>query len=240
MSKKQRTEPKRAASNAAKPAAKKDTKTEKQPSGPPDASSASEAAERVEVLSTQLRVRLMEAILNLVLIGKDLIELKTILDHGSFMKHIKAHFDMSYPTANRFMLVAEKLENHQDEIINLSQRTIYLLASASADTKREELIKQLKKNPLLSYKEIKKQLPKIVRPPRKYTIQSARKHFDNYYSSTIDGITGFTGNLEKEQQDHLIHLQAQLKSLEVAIEKLLLPVVSVDTQDDSTSSNSGK
>lgn len=74
-----------------------------------------------------LERRTSEAIIE---IGKELIAVKADIGHGNFLPWLEAEFGWSYPTAARFMQVAERL-GEISQIENFQPSALYALASPS-------------------------------------------------------------------------------------------------------------
>jgi hypothetical protein len=64
-------------------------------------------------------------------IGLKLTDVKDQLGHGKFRSWLKAEFDWSIPTANRFMQVADKFKNLNLRHLDIAASALYLLASPS-------------------------------------------------------------------------------------------------------------
>jgi len=62
-------------------------------------------------------------------IGKNLLEVKAVLPHGTFLPWLQSEFSMSHVTANNFMQVAKRFETKLSTVDNLSVSVLYMLAA---------------------------------------------------------------------------------------------------------------
>lgn len=88
------------------------------------ASEAKEAAFRIKAQIAGVKV-------SIIAIGKDLMEIKKRLKHGSFGLWLDAEFGMSHRTARRYMLAAETLGAISDAVSDLPVKVLHALAAPS-------------------------------------------------------------------------------------------------------------
>lgn len=84
---------------------------------------------RVQVKAESIRARMKRTAEDIIAIGQDLIEVKAELEHGQFKSWLQSEFEMSYPTAIRFMQVGERFKNIN--LIHLPVSALYELAAPS-------------------------------------------------------------------------------------------------------------
>lgn len=85
-------------------------------------------AGEAKAVAERIRARMRSSFLDT---GRDLIVMKQRLDHGQFGAWIKAEFDMTERTAQRFMGAAELVEQKPDIVSDLPQTVLYALAAPS-------------------------------------------------------------------------------------------------------------
>lgn len=93
----------------------------------------------VKTATERIKLRMKRTAEDIIEIGKDLIAIKEKLPHGSFLPWIAAEFEMSEPTAQRFMQVAVRFpEIHQIDGFKPS-----LLYALSAPSTPDEVVEQV-------------------------------------------------------------------------------------------------
>lgn len=76
-------------------------------------------------------------------IGKDLIEQKSSLGHGSYMKWIETEFQWSQSYADKFVHVARTFGDKLPSISNLGATALYALAAPSTpEPIREQVLER--------------------------------------------------------------------------------------------------
>ncbi|MBR8836078.1 MAG: DUF3102 domain-containing protein [Stigonema ocellatum SAG 48.90 = DSM 106950] len=89
-------------------------------------------------------------------IGEKLIDVKAQLGHGNFIIWLKAEFDWSIPTANRFMRVAENFKSVNLMHLNIATSALYVLASPSTpEGAREEVLERAHSGQNITYTKAK-------------------------------------------------------------------------------------
>lgn len=138
-------------------------------------------------------------------IGQKLIEVKTKLKHGQFGAWLKAEFNWTERTAQRFMRVAEQFSGKTDNLseLSLAPSALYLLAAPSTPEKaREEAVARAKAGERVTYataKQIKQKYSSSSAKPTKSAVQTQRekdlpeaslqKRQRSQYNSSPDEIT---------------------------------------------------
>jgi hypothetical protein len=85
--------------------------------------------------------------------GRDLLEVKEMLDHGEFEEWCESNFPWSLRTVNRMMNVSK---NAKLADLNFSPSTLYLLSEPSIpETAREEAIERAEEGETVTHKEVK-------------------------------------------------------------------------------------
>src|SRR5260221_2826384 len=86
-----------------------------------------------------IQERLKRTARDIIAIGQDLIEVKARLEHGQFKPWLQSEFQMSYPTAVRFMQVSERFSKN----INLIHLPVSVLYELAAPSTPDEVIEQV-------------------------------------------------------------------------------------------------
>lgn len=117
-----------------------------------------ETADRVVVQQKtgEIRDRMGRAVQNIVEIGERLLVVKEKLGHGQFGKWLDGEFGWTDRTARNFMGVARHFKSETVSDLNLSARTLYLLASDSVpDDVRDQFIEAAKAGEQVTHAEVK-------------------------------------------------------------------------------------
>jgi hypothetical protein len=85
----------------------------------------------VQQRTKEIKNLMRRTIQEIIEIGQKLNEVKAQLGHGHFRNWLKAEFDWSIQTANRFMQVAEKFKCRNLTHLDIAPSALYLLASPS-------------------------------------------------------------------------------------------------------------
>lgn len=92
---------------------------------------ASETAQALRLSAERIRLRLKRTAEDIVAIGQELHDAKAQLAHGQFGAWLDAEFEMSQPTAERFMMVAERFGGKIVNLTNINPSVLYALAAPS-------------------------------------------------------------------------------------------------------------
>lgn len=106
--------------------------------------------EQIQKLTVDIKNRLRRCAKDIVEIGNDLCIIKQELQHGQFRSWLKAEFDWSVSTANKFMQVSKQFKPEDLETIEIAPSALYILAAPSTpDQVRSQALKQAKQgNPV--------------------------------------------------------------------------------------------
>ncbi len=88
-------------------------------------------ATELEAVTTRIKKRLTRQVSDIIETGRDLIEVKSKLDHGQFENWLIQEFNMTTRTARRFMQAATWAEGKSDTVSVLTPTAIYLLSAPS-------------------------------------------------------------------------------------------------------------
>ncbi len=110
----------------------------------------------VQECASEIKNLMRHTTQDLIEIGQRLIDVKAQLIHGNFRKWLKAEFDWSIKTANRFMQVAEKFKCVTLTHLDITASALYLLASPSTcDEARTEALKRASQGDTITYTKAK-------------------------------------------------------------------------------------
>ncbi len=88
-------------------------------------------AEEVEAATVRIKDRLDRQVKDIIETGRDLLDVKSKLDHGQFENWLVQEFCMTDRTARRFMQAANWAEGKTDTVSDLTPTAIYLLSAPS-------------------------------------------------------------------------------------------------------------
>ncbi len=106
---------------------------------------ASVAAE-LDVVTTRIKDRLTRQVSDIIETGRDLLDVKSKLDHGQFESWLSNEFNMTDRTARRFMQAATWAEGKTDTVSVLMPTAVYLLSAKSTpDVVQEQVVERIEK-----------------------------------------------------------------------------------------------
>ena len=88
-------------------------------------------AAELQAVTARIKERLTRQVSDIIETGRDLIEVKSKLDHGQFENWLIQEFSMTDRTARRFMQAATWAEGKTDTVSVLTPTAIYLLSAPS-------------------------------------------------------------------------------------------------------------
>ena len=88
-------------------------------------------AEEVEAATARIKDRLDRQVKDIIETGRDLLDVKSKLDHGQFENWLIQEFSLTTRTARRFMQAATWAEGKSDTVSVLTPTAIYLLSAPS-------------------------------------------------------------------------------------------------------------
>lgn len=124
-----------------------------------DYSALGENAATVQSAALDIRNRLVAANRNIIQIGEKLLAVKVFLAHGEFGKWLKAEFEWSERTAQRYMLAASFAEQHSDTVSVLPEKVLYLVSAKSTpDAIKAKVIEHAAKGEISKASEIEAEI----------------------------------------------------------------------------------
>ena len=127
-----------------------------------------ETLQFVQQRERRIKLLMRRTARDIIEIGQQLIEIKEKLGHGRFENWLKAEFDWTQMTANRFMNVSRKFESNNLLDLSIAPSALYLLAAPSTpNAAREEAIARAEAGEQITYKvaqEIVKQKKQRLSP----------------------------------------------------------------------------
>lgn len=170
---------------------------------------------RVQVKAESIRARMKRTAEDIIAIGQDLVEVKSMLGHGQFQEWIKVEFDMSYPTANNFMNVASRFGT-DDKSLNfrdLSVSVLYLLAAPSTPDAIVEQVQSGEIPPNLDAIKEAKAAQKRAEEAEKQASEQARLAQQQLFA------------VQSEAQTKIDELAQQIASLQGEMQELTTPKI---------------
>lgn len=134
-----------------------------------------DTANLARAMADTIRSRHRNTIKLLLDTGRDLLEIKERLGHGHFGKWLKAEFDWTERTAERYMQAAERFADKSDTVSDLPPTIVYQLSSPSTPaTVRDEIVSQLDQGEAVSVPTIRDMIREAKEAQRKAE-EEARK-----------------------------------------------------------------
>ena len=112
------------------------------------------AAAHARAAASRIRVQEKKATEAIFEIGKDLLAIKAMLDHGQFIAWVEAECMSAVRTAQNYMKAAQAFDGKYATVAHLAPTTVYALASAPP-VARAEIVQQLEAGERPSEDEIK-------------------------------------------------------------------------------------
>ncbi len=107
--------------------------------------SATEAAE-LEAVTARIKDRLTRQVSDIIETGRDLIEVKSKLQHGQFEAWLNLSFNMTMRTAQKYMRAAEWMADKSELGSYLTPTTVYMLSAKSTpEGVHEQVVERLEK-----------------------------------------------------------------------------------------------
>jgi hypothetical protein len=135
-------------------------------------------AEQVRSSTARIRERVKKTVEDIIEVGKDLLAVKETLEHGHFLKWLRAEFGWSERTAYNFISVAERFKVANFASLPIQPSAAYLLAAPSVpDEAREVAIDKAKAGEEITVsaaKEIVAETRKKKRPRRQRTVPAEK------------------------------------------------------------------
>jgi vacuolar-type H+-ATPase subunit I/STV1 len=113
----------------------------------------------LSAIKERIKIRLKRTAEDIIEIGLDLIEAKRIAGHGGFEKWLKAEFEMSQDSAQRFMNVAKSFggEIPHSAVFALNANVLYALSAPSTpENVRTEIIERVENGESINLAEIQR------------------------------------------------------------------------------------
>lgn len=193
-----------------------------------------ETAQSIRDASTRIKYRMSRTALDIIEIGRDLIEVKRQLGHGHFLKWIDAEFGMSERTSRSFVHAAEAFGSSKSAIIaDLPPTILYALAAPStSEDLRTEVIGRVAKGEQVTVADIRA-LKKLMeekladKDEKIKKIKSQKDASDAYNSRLIDDIR--TKSAEAERiADEAENLREEIRRLNEPNTITIQAVASID------------
>lgn len=119
----------------------------------------------VQQRTTEIKALMKRAASDIIEIGQKLIEVKARLEHGRFYGWLRAEFDWTPMTANRFMHVADRFKSN-NLLDSFAPSALYLLAAPSApDSARDEALDRAASGETITH-QTAREIVSNHRPPR--------------------------------------------------------------------------
>ncbi len=103
-------------------------------------------AAEVRDATTRIKDHLTRQVKDIIETGRDLLEVKTKLQHGQFERWLDSEFGMAVRTAQRFMRASEWAQDKNDIVSHLTPTTVYMLSAKSTpEGVHEQVVERLER-----------------------------------------------------------------------------------------------
>ncbi len=103
-------------------------------------------AAELQAVTARIKDRLTRQVSDIIETGRDLIEVKSKLQHGQFESWLSNEFNMTDRTARRFMQAATWAKGKSDTVSDLTPTAVYLLSAKSTpEGVHEQIVERLEK-----------------------------------------------------------------------------------------------
>lgn len=137
-----------------------------------------QVADQARTTAERIRQRLRKTLEDLIEVGNDLLAVKEALEHGQFLKWLRAEFGWSERTAYNFTSVAERFKLATIASLPIQPTAAYLLAAPSVpDEARQQAIDRAEAGEEINTvvaKEIVAQTRKKKRPRRQKAVPTVK------------------------------------------------------------------
>lgn len=181
----------------------------------------------VTAATERIKLRLRRTAEDIIAIGQDLILIKQSLPHGEFLPWIEREFEMSQPSAKRFMSVASRFTGKSLTMSDLKPTVLYELAAPSTPPEVvEQITEKASQGESVSVAEVKalKDQLKAEQQAKQQALDLAEK-LDSESETLSTEIKKLEGHLEKLNK-HIDILESRKPDViekEVVVEKSVIP-----------------
>lgn len=103
-------------------------------------------AAELQAVTARIKDRLSRQVSDIIETGRDLIEVKSKLQHGQFERWLAQEFGMTVRTAQRFMRASEWAQDKNDIVSHLTPTTVYMLsAKGTPEAVHEQVVERLER-----------------------------------------------------------------------------------------------
>ena len=112
-------------------------------------------AAELQAVTSRIKDRLIRQVTDIIETGRDLIEVKSKLDHGQFQSWLNLSFNMTVRTAQKYMQAAEWMADKSELSSHLTPNTIYLLsAPTTPEAAQRQVLGGLEAGKVVNHREV--------------------------------------------------------------------------------------
>ncbi len=112
-------------------------------------------AAELQAVTSRIKDRLIRQVTDIIETGRDLIEVKSKLDHGQFQSWLNLSFNMTVRTAQKYMQAAEWMTYKSELSSHLTPNTIYLLsAPTTPEAAQRQVLGGLEAGKVVNHREV--------------------------------------------------------------------------------------
>jgi hypothetical protein len=152
--------------------------------------------------------------LDIIEIGKELIEVKKNIGHGHFLPWIEAEFGMSERSARRFMESSEAFSSKTANLADLPPSVIYALAAPSTPEEvREVIVERAASGEKVTAAEVKQLKDKLKEKEEKIKQIKNQKEIADGYIHRLENELRGEANKALCLNDRIANLQEEMRRL---------------------------
>ncbi len=124
-------------------------------------------AAELQAVTNRIKERLTRQVADIIATGRDLIEVKSKLEHGQFASWLNRSFNMTVRTAQKYMRAAEWVADKSELSSHLTPTTIYLLSAPSTpEAAQRQVLGDLEAGKVVNHREVCEVVQKVKHQER--------------------------------------------------------------------------
>ncbi len=110
----------------------------------------------LQAVTARIKDRLTQQVADIIATGRDLLEVKSALDHGQFEPWLNTSFNMTMRTAQNYMRAAEYMADKSEIVSFLTPNTMYLLSAPSTpEAAQRQVLDELEAGKSVNHREVR-------------------------------------------------------------------------------------
>jgi len=124
-------------------------------------------AAELQAVTNRIKERLTRQVTDIIETGRDLIDVKSKLDHGQFEPWLNTSFNMTMRTAQNYMRAAEYMADKSEIVSFLTPNTMYLLSAPSTpEAAQRQVLDDLEAGKSVNHREVREVVQEVKHQER--------------------------------------------------------------------------